>query len=199
MKIVLKPANRQLAQRLETERYILEPLGIASAIRLMLPWRSDPEILMGVLHAPAPMSALEWIRRAPVPNNVDRFAFAIVPKSIGVPIGMHAVRMLAERRARNTVAIANRDWWGAGVVLEVRARLMTHFFTHSDVERFVGSCNARNSASVFNYRRLGYDHVGTRLCAQRNPLTGAPIDVLDFEMEKERWLASPLAQGRRAP
>ncbi len=199
MKIVFRPANRQLARRLETEHFILEPLGIVSAIRLMLPWRSDPEILMGVLHEPVAISAFHWIRRAPIPNNVDRFAYAIVPKSIGVPIGMHAVRLLADRRARNTVAIADRDWWGAGVVLEVRARLMTHFFTHSDVERFVGSCNARNSASVFNYRRLGYDHVGTRLGARRNPLTGAPIDVLDFEMTKDHWLASSLSQGRRAP
>ena len=199
MKIVFKPANRQLAQRLETEHFILEPLGVMSAIRLMLPWRHDPEILMGVLTSPVPLTALQWIRRAPIPNNVDRFAFAIVPKSTGVPVGMHAVRLLAERRARNTVAIANRDWWGAGVVLEVRARLMTHFFTHAEIDRFIGSCQARNSASVFNYRRLGYDHVGTRLAARRNPVTGTPIDVLDFEMTKARWLASPLSDGSNAP
>lgn len=195
MKLVLRPANRVLAQRLETERFVLQPLGTWAAIRMTLPWRMDAGIVDGLFSSPAPKSVAQWLRSAPIPNNVDRFCYAIVPKGAGAPIGVHAVRYRGPTTARNTVALADRSWWGKGVVIEVRARLMTHFFRHSSIERFAGSCSARNAASVFNYRRLGYDLVGTRHGAKTNPVTGEVLDFLDFEMPREKWLASPFAES----
>jgi RimJ/RimL family protein N-acetyltransferase len=79
------------------------------------------------------------------------------------------------------------------VVTEARTALINHFFRHAPVDRFVGELNGRNTASLFNYRRLGFDHVGTWHRHVRNPVTGEVLDVMMFELPREKWLASPLA------
>lgn len=189
MRKLFAPPNRTLACNLETERFHLRSLGTLEALRLTNSWRHDPEILHNFFRSSKPHSLFKWIRRGPIPNNTRRFTYAIVPRDGGQPIGAHAIKLFAYRSAGLTVALHDRDWWGKGVVLEVRARLMNHFFRHADIDRFVGSVNARNAASVFNYRRLGFDHVGTWHRHYRDPVTGEVIDILNFEMFRDKWEA----------
>lgn len=193
MRIRLKPPNRTLAAELETERFRLHPMGLFETLRVTDQWRNDPDILRGLLMSAAPSSRFAWLKKGPMPDNVERFSFAIVPKGDSQPIGVHTIRLREYRSARNLIGLHDRGWWGKGVVTEVRAKLMNHFFRHG-VERFCGTVDARNTASIFNYRRLGYDHVGTQHHEHYDPVTGEIIDLVLFEMFRDKWAAGPFAE-----
>jgi len=193
VRIRLNP-NRVLAQPLETERFRLVPLGIMGTLRLTAGWRHDPDIVDGVLYS-ANLSRLEWLRRGPFPDNVDRFTFAIIPKGQSEAIGLHSIRLFKPYSARNMVGISDRAWWGKDVVVEVRARLMNHFFRHAGVDRFCGATHSRNPASIFTYQKLGYDHVGTQHKERVHPVTGELLDLLLFEMFRDKWARGPFADG----
>ena len=91
------------------------------------------------------------------------------------------------------MCIRDSAWWGQDVVVEVRARLMNHFFRNGGVERFFGAATARNVASVYTYQRLGYAHVGTLHRTRQDPVTGEVADLLHFEMFRDRWEEGPFA------
>lgn len=184
----------KLAQDLETERFYLKSLGRIEAMRLTLPWRTDPEILLNIRRSSRPMSAWEWFRSGPIPNNIYRFVWAIIPKETGKPIGVHTVGVGGGyRTASMLVVVGDRDWWGKGVVVEIRPRIINHVFDNSDVERFKGSVNGRNIPSIFNYKRLGFANAGTWHRQHRDPVTGEYIDVVQFELLKENWEKGPYA------
>ena len=46
---------------------------------------------------------------------------------------------------------------------------------------------ARNAASVFNYKKLGFKHVGTLHQAQCDPVSGELFDMLVFELLRADW------------
>lgn len=191
MRIRFKRPDPRLVRTITTERFELRPLGPFAAIRVMDGWRNDPELLEGLgLSDGRPMGRGAWLRRGPIPDNHRRIGFAIVPKGTTAIIGVHAVKFEESSTAMNMIGLHDRDWWGKNVVVEVRARLMNHFFRHSKVERFAGRVHSGNPASVFTYKRLGYAHVGTFHRVRRHPLTGQPIDQLHFEMLRDDWQAS---------
>jgi RimJ/RimL family protein N-acetyltransferase len=176
---------------LETERFILKPMGMIETLRVTNNWRHDRDILNGLMQTSKPRSLGHWLLRGPLPRTRHRFAFAIVPKGEQAAIGAHMVRLQGYRSAFGTVAVHDRNWWGKNVVVEVRARLMNHFFAHCGVERFYGVVDSRNVSSIFSYRRLGFDHVGTWHRQKQNPVTGDVIDFVNFEMFRDQWMRGP--------
>ncbi len=199
MKLTLMPPNRRLVRPLETARFVLKPLGLIETLKVTESWRRDPDILTGFYFSPAPRSLLLWLHKGPMPNNVDRFAFAIVPKGGSVPIGMHTVRLRKGGAASNGIGIHDRAWWGTDVVVEVRAALMRHFFANGGVELFLGFVRERNLNSIFVYRRMGFEYKGLAGKPKRNPATGETADFMRFEMPRARWDAGPFgspADGR---
>lgn len=188
MRRMLERRYRHLARDLETERFHLKSLGRWDAMRLTLPWRNDTEILLNIKRSSKPLSVWEWFRSGPIPNNVYPFVWAITPKDGGELIGVHTVAVGGGyRTASMLVVVHDRDWWGKGVVMEVRPRLINHVFDNSDVERFKGSVNGRNIPSIFNYKRLGFADAGTWHRQHRDPVTREYIDVVQFELLKENW------------
>ncbi|RYE09139.1 MAG: N-acetyltransferase [Hyphomicrobiales bacterium] len=194
MKLTFKRPNQLLAQRLETARFILTPLTVRSAFKLTAPWRNDAEIL-AALYLTRSMNLLNWLHHGPMPNNVDRFTYAITPHGSATPIGIFTVRFRPCRTASTGVALRDRDWWGKGVTVEVRRKLMNHFFRHGGVDRFIGQIYGRNPASVFNYQRLGFQHIGTWHRHVWDRASGAPVDLTMFEMQRENWEKGPHADA----
>lgn len=192
MRIRFHP-NRTLAVPLETERFELRPVGIIGTFRLTDSWRTDPDMLGGVLYK-ANQSRLQWLKTGPFPDNATRFNFAIVPKGTDTPIGLHSTKLFGYRSARNMIGLSDRQWWGKGVTVEVRARLINHFFRLAGVERFCGSTSTRNTASIFNYRRLGFEHVGTSHRESVHPISGDVLDVMLFELFRETWAKGSFAE-----
>ena len=62
-------------------------------------------------------------------------------------------------------------------------------FEHSDVERLYAQVVARNFPSIFNYRKLGFAHVGTLHRCRIDKANGQVQDMLIFEMFREQWMA----------
>jgi RimJ/RimL family protein N-acetyltransferase len=187
--------NRRLACELETRRFLLRPVGTFEAMRDPAGWRRNPVILNSVYLADQPMRLRRWLNVGPIPDGVDRFLFAIVPKGSDEPIGYHFLRPSGYRSVGNMVGLHDQAWWGKDVVVEVRAKLMNHFFRHGGVERFTGRVNSRNIASIYTYRKLGYTHAGTQHRETRDRATGEVLDLLWFEMFKDRWMAGPYAES----
>jgi RimJ/RimL family protein N-acetyltransferase len=120
-------------------------------------------------------------------NGRTKFSHAIVPKEGGEPIGIHGMTLQRHRSATLVVALHNRDWWGKKVVTEVRRAVVDHAFENKVVDRFACTVQARNTASVFNYKKLGFKHVGTLHRAQCDPVSGELFDTVIFELLRDDW------------
>jgi RimJ/RimL family protein N-acetyltransferase len=194
VKLTLKPPDRRLARPLETARFTLRPLGLLETLKVTESWRTDPDILTGLFFSPEPRSLVQWLRKGPIPNNVDRFAFAIVPHGTARPIGVHMVKLRQRGVASSGIGIHDRAWWGADVVVEARAALMRHFFANGGIELFLGFVRERNLNSIFVYRRMGFAYKGLAGHPKRNPATGEVADLMAFEMPRARWEAGPFGK-----
>ncbi len=71
--------------------------------------------------------------------------------------------------------------------------MINHFLMYAPVDRFCGYVNARNFASIFNYRKLGFTHVGTLHRVTSDPVSGDVHDTLIFEMFRKEWEAREAA------
>lgn len=180
-----KKINPRLFDRLETERFVLAPVGIIGAIRLYLRSNDDEEILRQLTHNNKPLSWNQWRRRAKLPNRRSRFVYDIIDKETGKSIGYHKLQNVKLKSAELSVVIYDRNWWGKTVPIEVRKRLIPHFSKHADIGRFYGYVEARNFASISNYQRLGFKHCGTFHRTKYDAIGEKFVDYLYFELLKE--------------
>lgn len=188
--------SHPLLQRLETERFILRPLGRIEAYRIGYGnWNRDPEIMRNLIHSAKPLNAWQWLRRMVWVNGRTKFSHAVIPKKGGAPIGMHSVKLHKHRSATLVVAIHDRAWWGEMAVAEIRRAVIDHAFEHKVVDRFCCSVIARNMPSVFNYKKLGFRHVGTLHRAQCDPVSNELFDTLIFELLREDWEKQRVVHG----
>lgn len=183
-----------LTRELETDGFILRRLSYLEAFRFTLPWRKDPDVLTALFQSSKPRSMRKWMRAPLLPRRKVRFTYAILAKATGKPIGVHTVMLSGHNSASFIVVLQDRDWWGKGVVLETRAKLMNHFIRHAGVERFFGVVYGRNLASIFNYQRLGFSHIGSWHRHHMDPVSGEVSDVVMFELFREQWQAGPFAE-----
>jgi RimJ/RimL family protein N-acetyltransferase len=177
-----------MLQLLETERFVLRPLGRFEAFRIgRSNWNHDPEIMRNLIHSPKPLDPWRWWKKMVWANGKSKFSHAIVPRGGGKPIGIHGMTLQKHRSATMVVAVHEREWWGKKVVAEIRSVVIDHAFENSVVDRFCCTVNARNAASVFNYKKLGFKHVGTLHQAQRDPVSGELFDTVIFELLRADW------------
>ena len=177
-----------MLQLLETERFVLRPLGRLEAYRIgRANWNHDQEIMRNLLYSPKPLDPWRWFKKMVWVNGRTKFSHAIVPKDGGEPIGMHGITLQKYRSATMIVAVHDRNWWGKNVVSEVRKAVVDHAFEEKVVDRLCCTVAARNAASVFNYKKLGFKHVGTLHQAQCDPVSGELFDTLIFELLRADW------------
>ena len=182
-----RPDARNRAFPAQTDGFFRNPALTAS-------WRKDPEILTGLYHSPRPRSLFKWIEQGPMPNNVDRFTFAIIDKATGAPIGCNGVRFCDYRSANFTVALRDRAWWGRGVVAEVRVALINHFFRHAPVDRFVGiaqRAQRRLAVQLSPARFRPCRHLASPRAKSRHRRSPRPDDVRALARKMARLAASP--------
>jgi RimJ/RimL family protein N-acetyltransferase len=177
-----------MLQRLETERFILRPLSRIESYRIGHGnWNHDPEIMRNLIYSPKPLNPWRWLRKMVWVNGKSKFSHAIVPKEGGTPIGIHGMTLQKYRSATLIVAIHDRAWWGKQVVAEVRKAVVDYAFEQQVIDRFCCTVAARNLPSVFNYKKLGFNHVGTLHQAQCDPVSGELFDTLVFELLRADW------------
>jgi RimJ/RimL family protein N-acetyltransferase len=177
-----------MQQLIETERFILRPLGRLEAFRIGRGnWNHDPEIMRNLIHSAKPLDPWRWLKKMVWVNGKSKFSHAIIPRDVGKPIGIHGMTLQKHRSATMVVAVHDREWWGKKAVAEVRKAVIDHAFENGVVDRFCCTVNARNAASVFNYKKLGFRHVGTLHQSQCDPVSGELFDMLIFELLRADW------------
>jgi RimJ/RimL family protein N-acetyltransferase len=175
----------KLMETITTERFSLKPVGRFRSVLLHMRMNDDPEILAQITHRAKGLSFLQWCRRADATNGRSRFTHEIITRDEGKTIGFHTLRLRPYKSAAIAVFILDRDWWGKNVPLEARQAILAHFVCHAGVERIAGLVEARNFASIANYRKLGFKHVGTQHRMAYDEMRQAPVDYLEFELLKE--------------
>ena len=182
-------AVKGLLDPFSTERFRIEALGRWRTFQQSYAWTKDPELIRSYSGSGAPRTRWQWYKEMLRPNERTKFVHAIRPLQCDAPIGLHLIEFRPYRTAYFGVVIHDRAWWGKGAVEEVRRGLIDRVLEHAPVDRFCAHVHARNFASVFNYRKLGFRHVGTLHRAKADPESGEIHDTLIFELFREEWLA----------
>lgn len=175
----------QLMETITTERFLLKPAGKVRSVLLHMRMNNDPEILAQITHGTKRLSFLQWYRRSSASNGRSRFTHEIVTRDSANTIGLHTIHLRPYKSAAIAVFILDRDWWGKNAPLEARQAILGHFVRHAGVERFTGNVEARNFASIANYRKLSFKHAGTQHRRTYDEMRQAPVDYLEFELLKE--------------
>jgi RimJ/RimL family protein N-acetyltransferase len=184
-----KSTHPDIGTPIQTERFLLKPIGRLETFRISYPWNQDPEVMREYSGSGEGRGRLQWYRHMPRENRKNKFAHAIYPIGADKPIGLHFIEIKPYKTAYLTIVIQDRAWWGKGAVFEIRQKVFDHVIEHSDVEKFSGFVNSRNFPSIFNYKKLGFKHVGTMQRTKFDPTTGTIYDTVIFEMFRHEWQA----------
>lgn len=174
---------------IETERFTLRAVRRDWLGARSLHWSEDTDFVEGLGWPPGPYKPRQWRRRFNRPDNRKIFHFAIFPRGTETLIGAHGVNFTEPGIASLYVGIGDHAWWGKGVVQEVRAALLDFIFDQAGGHRAFGMVHAGNTASIYNYQRLGFRHEGTLRRHRTLARTGEQVDLLAFGMLKEEWQA----------
>lgn len=173
---------------LETDRFRLIPIRPLSQVLPTLHWTGDRDAFANLGWRTTGWTRRRWWRHLRHQTRRGRMCHGIWPKAGGPCIGLHIVNVSGFGSASVAILIGDKDWWGKGVVAEVREVVLADCFDRLKMERIAAYANVRNLASVYNHRKLGFVHEGTlRLAAIDSD--GAREDVLVFGMLRAEWLA----------
>lgn len=176
-----------VAPPLETERFHLRPMTRRQISRASLPWTADPEVMAGFGLQAGGWTLKRWRRSFRRFDGRRRCCYGIFLKADGRLIGYH-VHEVGEKSGHATllVLIGDRDWWGRGAVIEVRSAVLDLLFHRQGIKRVSSNVRARNVASIFNYRRLGFRQEGVLREAAKEA-DGRPADLVLFALLAREW------------
>ena len=175
--------------KLETERFKLRSLSIADATDTYISWWNDAEVQEGLGGKPRGWGKVQAQRHIAKFNNRNNFHLGIFCKEDELHIGFIAVFLEAAQVAKTNSVIGNKEFWGQGVVLEVRDRVLQFLFEDLETFKVVGQVDARNISSVFNYKAQGFSTEGV-LRQQITAADGTRHDQIHFGLLREEWQAN---------
>ena len=178
-----------LTQPVRTDRFDLVNCTKAEALKITLPWASNPDTLHNLMYKQASYTNLEWTKQLGTPDGRNLFYHAIVARDIKGTIGAHRLKIDESGTATMAIVLSAKSWWGKGVFEEVRTGLMDHFARSPLVVRFFGRVITRNVSSVYNYQKLGFRLIGYDQKSWRSPVTDELVDTMFFEYLAEDWRA----------
>ena len=157
---------------LETERLILRPFTMEDAPAMYRNWGSDPEVtkyLTWPTHENVEVSEkvlADWIPHYAEP---DYYQWAIVPKSVGEPMGgISIVQRNDDVQSVHIGYCIGRQWWHQGITSEALRALMRFFFEDVGVNRIDSRHDPRNPHSGAVMAHCGMLREGTMRQADRN-------------------------------
>lgn len=173
---------------LSTERFALRPIEPIGFARRTLHWTNDRQAFSDLTWRTDGWTMWRWWRHLRKFARKDRMGHGIWPKGASEPIGLHVVTYQPSSGSINFgVLIADLNWRGKGVVVEVREAVLGDCFERLGVHRATGWVNARNFASLYNYQRLGFKREAN-LRESLPLLDGSLVDQLGFGLLRSEWL-----------
>ncbi len=187
-------------KRLETERLALEPVTQANAMVL---WRIMQSAHLREFQDVPRHARDEFARRvAARPKQFDsrafgRFEWLLVDRESRQGIGWMSLRVGDGGRGTAEIGysiVATHR--GKGYASEAAGAVVDYAFEESDLRQLDACCVPANAASRRLLARIGFDEM--RVQKNGAIVRGAPVDIVVFELTRERWLARSNAPKRTA-
>jgi len=167
--------------------YALQTLGPEHATPRYLGWMRDPDVtrtLMAHRQEQDLASISAYIARH---DNRRGFLFGIFAADARHIGNFSLWHYPEDERATIGVMIGDKDFWGKSIVLPCRARLLDFIFDDLGCQKAAAGCLGHNAAAIFNFRKQGWKHEGTR--RRQYKFDGRFVDELFFAMFAEDWRA----------
>lgn len=183
-----RPQGRPV--ELATARFIVRSLTPADASDRWSDWSADPEV-MGPLNVPARRMSKEEIARYVARfDNDTGFLVGVFARVMLLHVGFFMIEVNRIHATANfNLVIGDKQYWGKGVVNEVRAALLDEFFDRRGIEKAHGQPLARNFPAVFNYKAQGWRLEGVLKGHCKSLTGGERLDQYQFGMLREEWHA----------
>lgn len=184
-----RPADKVGPIELETERFRLVPIRPMSLVMPTWHWTADKEAFANLGWRTTGWTKRRWWRHLRHQVRRDRQTHGIWPKAGGPCIGLHLAKISSKSGiATIGVFVGEKEWWGKGVVDEVRRAIIDDCFERLNLQRIWAQVHVRNLPSVYNHRKLGFTHEGT-LRSSVVADDGSRMDMLIYGLLREEWLA----------
>lgn len=161
-------------KQIETERLILRRFEMTDAQAMFDNWASDPEVtkyMTWPAHQSVEISGAIIFEWASHYKEDHYYQWAIVPKSLGKPIGSIAGFDLNEQVERIEVGYCiGRAWWHQGIMTEALQAVIAFFLDEVGFNRVEAFHDVRNPHSGDVMRKCGMRYEGTQRSAGRNNL-----------------------------
>jgi RimJ/RimL family protein N-acetyltransferase len=189
-----RPQGRPVA--LQTERFLVRSLTTANTSDRWSNWSADPDV-MGPLNVPVRhMSKDDLARYIARFDNDNGYLIGVFAKTMSLHIGFFMIETnKMHATAGFNLVIGDKQYWGKGVVNEVRAALLDEFFEQRGVEKTSGTPLARNFPAVFNYKAQGWRLEGVMKGQCKSVVDGSRLDQYHFGMLRDEWRARKGKQG----
>jgi ribosomal-protein-alanine N-acetyltransferase len=173
---------------LESENYLIRSLVQKDATPEYISWWNDEDVQGPLGFKPRGWTEQRAKQHISNFDNRKRFHLGIFPKGESLPIGFFAIFVEGEIRATTNVVIGNKEYWGKGVVKEVRTCALDFIFQQLGMKKVSGKVNSNNYPSIFNYKALNFKTEGV-LRKQTRGSEGQLLDEICFGLLKEEWEA----------
>lgn len=181
--------------QLETNRFWLRSMTESDVSETYVSWWNDAEIQAGLGNAPRAWGFLEAKKHVASFDNASRLHLGIFPKDSVLPIGFITLLIEPGSRAKSNTVIGNKNYWGEGVVLEIRDRALRFLFDDMGMAKVFGVVDARNFASIFNYKAQGFVQEAVMREHVIGP-DGERHDQVQFSLLRREWEARRAAAGK---
>lgn len=172
---------------MRSENLLLRPLTEQDATERYVGWLNDAEVnrfLEVRWHHQSLADVRSYVAGH---DNVGQFVFGVFAEPDELHVGNFSIKVDENHRsAVMGVMVGDRDYWGQGIVLEARARLLDFIFSRLPVDKVSGGCYQTNVHAIFNYKRQGWELDGIRRADRLDQ--GRRVDVINFAMFREAWL-----------
>lgn len=180
--------------RIDTERFTLRSLTPADATVTYVSWWNDPEVQAGLNFLPRHWDRQRAMQHIAQFDNRTGFHLGIFCKDTGRLIGFFAAFPNPNTKvAKTNVVIGEKDYWGKGVVQEIRPPMLTFLFAGMGMEKVKGEIQGRNYPSIFNYKKQGFTCEGILRKELVHYSGEGRTDVFIFGLLREEWEAQQAA------
>lgn len=183
-----RPQGRPVA--LTTERFLVRSLTTADVSDRWSGWSADPDV-MAPLNVPVRrMSKDDLARYIARFDNDSGYLIGMFARTMSLHVGFFMIEInKMHATAGFNLVIGDKQYWGKGVVNEVRAALLDEFFEQRGTEKASGTPLARNFPAVFNYKAQGWRLEGVLKGQCKSVVDGSRLDQYQFGMLRDEWRA----------
>jgi RimJ/RimL family protein N-acetyltransferase len=193
--------NPDRRPRLTTERLRLEPLTSAHA-ELLVELDADPEVLRFIFGRALTRDEVlgTWLATRLLPEAAARGIGYWAGFEDDAFVGGWALALDPDDAATAELGYRlRRDAWGRGLAAEGSRALLDHAFGTLGLPRVWATTMAVNRRSRGVMARLGLSHARTDVEEWDDPLPGAELGEVRYEITREEWLQDVTTSARARP